>query len=105
MNRLERAKELREEADRLEAEEVRLMPDKWEIGMRVRFLRSAEWAWSKGTEATVIKLDESCKGRRGDEYQVFWTEPDGGGATWWTTPDDVELVMNSEKSTNNQLYT
>jgi len=92
MNRLERAKELRDEADRLEAEAVRLMPGKWKVGMRVRFLRHKEWAWSKGAEATVIKLDKSCNGRRGDEYQVFWTEPDGGGATWWTTPDDVELV-------------
>lgn len=92
MDRLKRAKELRDEADRLEREAGRPLPDKWEKGMRVRFLQSKEWAWSKGTEATVTKLSDECKDRKGYEYQVFWTKPDSGGATWWTTPDDVELV-------------
>ncbi len=94
MDKLKRAKELREEAQRLEIEAhaERPLPKKWRIGMRVRFLQHKEWAWSKGSEATVTKLSDECKGKSGAEYQVFWTEPDGGGAIWWTTPDDVELV-------------
>lgn len=83
--RLERAKELREEADRLEAEAARKLPEKWKIGMRVRFLHDKDWAWKAGQEATVVKVREDQK--------VFWTVPDSGtrNATWWTTPDDVEL--------------
>lgn len=92
-SRIERAKALREEAQRLEAEAVRPLPKKWELGMRVRFLRHKEWAWSAGTEATVIELSDEFKGSPGNEYQVFWTEPDGGCAKWWTTPDDVEIVV------------
>lgn len=92
-DRLKRAKALREEAQKLEAEDARLLPTKWKIGMRVRFLRHKEWAWSSGLEATVVKLSNECKHKNGRDYQVFWTEPDGGGAIWWTTPDDVELVQ------------
>lgn len=94
MDKLQRAKELREEADRLETEahNERLLPKKWKVGQRVRFLKYREWAWNKGTEATIIELSPDCKHKSASEYQVFWTEPDGGGATWWTTPDDVELV-------------
>lgn len=97
MDKMKIAKELREEAHRLEVEAhaERPLPKKWEVGMRVRFLRDSEWAWSKGSEATVVTLSEDCKDRKGGEYQVFWTEPDGGGATWWTTPDDVEFVTNN----------
>lgn len=32
------------------------------------------------------------EGRKADEYQVFYTEPDSGCALWWTTPSDVELM-------------
>jgi len=96
MDKLTRAKKLREEAARLEAEAEaeagRPMPDKWALGMRVRFRRHNEWAWRSGSEATVVELSDDCKNKTGREYQVFWTEPDGGGAVWWTTPDDVELV-------------
>lgn len=92
MDRLKKAKELREEARRLEVEAARPLPDKWKIGMRVRFLRGSEWTWGVGTEATVVKLSPECARRKGSEYQVFWTSPDDGGAIWWTTPDDVELV-------------
>lgn len=94
MDRLAKAKELRAEAERLEREEfdMRPLPSKWKVGMRVRFLESKEWAWSKGSEATIVKLRADCKVRSASEYQVFWTEPDGGGAMWWTNPSDVELV-------------
>ena len=94
MDKLKRAKELREEAQRLEEEAhaERCLPKKWEVGMRVRFLKQQEWSWRKGQEATVERLSDECKNRSGHEYQVFWTVPDGGGAIWWTTPDDVELV-------------
>jgi len=91
--RLNRAKELRLQADVLEQEAARPLPENWEIGMRVRFIRSSEWAFSKGDEAVVTKLREECSDRKGYEYQVFFTSPDNGEASWWTTPDDVELVI------------
>lgn len=94
VDRLAKAKELRAEAERLEKEafDTRTLPPKWKIGMRVRFLRPKEWAWSAGSEATVTRLSPECRDRAASEYQVFWTSPDGGGATWWTTPSDVEWV-------------
>ena len=92
MDRLKIAKELREEADRLEREHNRPRPKKWKVGHRVRFLRSKEWAWREGMEATIVELDSDCRKKAASEYQVFWTEPDSGNATWFTTPDDVELV-------------
>jgi hypothetical protein len=102
MDRLKLAKELREEAQRLEAEEARLLPEKWELGMSVRFLHHKEWAWNAGNEATVVELHDNCKNRNGHEYQVFWTEPDGGGAIWCTTPDDVELVPSNGGGTRHE---
>lgn len=92
MDRLQRVKDLREEADRLEREANRPMPEKWKHGMRVRFLHNKDFAWQAGSEATIIRLSKECHQRKASEYQVFWTEPDGGGASWWTTPDDVEWV-------------
>lgn len=91
--RIKEVKKLRDEANQLEREATRPLPYKWKKGLRVRFLRDEDWAWSQGTEATVVTLDKGCKGKLGNEYQVFWTEPDGGGAVWWTTPNDVELVI------------
>lgn len=82
--RLERAKELRDLADRLEAEARRKLPKQWEIGMRVRFLHDKPWAWKKGQEAMVVDVRE--------DQQVFTTEPDSKKARWWTTTNDVELV-------------
>lgn len=92
MDKLTRAKELRAKADLLEKQAARPLPDEWKIGQRVRFLEHKEWAWSKGSEATIVQMHPEFKGRKAYEYQVFWTEPDSGGARWWTTPDDVELV-------------
>lgn len=97
--RLERAKQLRKEADQLEKEAVRNLPDKWEVGMRVRYLRSEDWTWSKGSEGIVNSLREECADRKGYEYQVFYTSPlsaKDGSPTWWTTPDDVEFISNNE---------
>ena len=91
--RIKEVKKLRDEANQLEREATRSLPLKWKKGLRVRFLRDQDWAWSKGTEATVVALDKDYKGKLGNEYQVFWTEPDDGRAMWWTTPNDVELVM------------
>lgn len=56
-------------------------------------MHDKEWAWSAGMEATIVELRNEYKDRKADEYQVFYAEPDSGGATWWTTPDDVELVV------------
>ena len=92
MDKLQRAKELREEAARLEAEAARSLPGKWRVGMRVRFLHDKPWGWSKGQEGTVITLSDECKNRTGSQYQVFWTQPDNSSAIWWTTPNDVVLV-------------
>ena len=92
MEKLEIAAELRAEADKLEKQATRKLPKKWRVGQRVRFLEHKEWAWSKGSEATVVELSKVYTGRSGDEYQVFWTSPDGSSSKWWTTPDDVELI-------------
>ena len=93
-DKLQRAVELRKEALKLEraAFAERPLPDKWKVGMRVRFLRGQEWAWSAGSEAIIVELSPACKNQRANEYQVFWTRPDNNYAIWWTTPDAVELV-------------
>ena len=90
--RVKRAADLRNEADRLEKESKRNLPKKWKVGQRVRFLRTKDWAWVAGCEATIVDLSKECKTTPAHEYQVFWTKLDGYDAEWWTTPDDVELV-------------
>lgn len=88
-------------ADALEAEAKRLrqkafserpLPDRWRVGQRVRFLRSAAWAWTAGEEAVISGLRDPSVNKPAAEYQVFYTKPDVGQACWWTTPDDVELA-------------
>ena len=90
--RMERVLKLRAKADGLESQITRKLPDKWEVGQRVRFIRDMEWACDKGSEATINEIRYEDKGKSACEYQVFWTSPDDREATWWTTPDDVELV-------------
>lgn len=94
MDKLLQAQLLRVEADRLEQEHFneRSLPPKWKVGMRVRFITDSEWGWAKGEEATIRQLRGECHTRQANEYQVFWTEPDKGGARWWTTPADVEWI-------------
>ena len=92
INRIDAARALRAEAELLEKEAARLLPKKWKIGMRVRFIRDKEWAWCAGAEATVVKLSPECHETEGNKHQVFWTTPDSGYGIYWTTPNDVELI-------------
>lgn len=79
-------------ADRLEREAARNLPDRWGVGMRVRYLRSSAYGWDAGDEGTVIGLGADCQSKKGGEYQVFYTRPDKYEGSFWTTPDDVELI-------------
>jgi hypothetical protein len=74
-------------------------PEKWEVGMVVEYLKSSEWAWSKGTRGVVHRLYEPHIGKPGSaDYQVFWVHPlDKTGEpdfsySWWTTPKDVTWI-------------
>lgn len=98
MSKAETAKVLRAMANQLEidAHNERPMPAVWEIGQRVRFIRSQEWAFNKGDESNIVKLRDEDKGKTAREYQVFWTSPDSSQGIFWTTPDDVELVIDKE---------
>lgn len=70
----------------------RLLPDSWRVGQKVRYLNSSEFAWSRGDIAYVLKLRDEYKGRPAAEYQVFYTGVPSTGCSYWTTPNDVELV-------------
>jgi hypothetical protein len=87
-----RADELRKEANELDRIAARQLPEKWEVGMRVRYLETNDWAWKKGDIAYVNRVFPNYIGRPADEYQVFYTGPMNQAATLWTTPDDVEWV-------------
>lgn len=89
---LGRAKQLREQADRLELLSKRKLPAFWKVGMKVRYLKDSEWAWRGGDTAYVKQLRSEYAGTPADTYQVFYTGPLDGGSIFWTTPDDVELV-------------
>lgn len=93
-----RAANFRTEAAKLEAQffMTRPLPEKWQKGQRVRFLKTSEWAWAKGSEATIVEVRKEYKTYKATQYQVFYTSPDSGDAIWWTTPNDVELVSNEK---------
>ena len=75
--------------------ENRPLPVRWEIGQKVRFLRDSEWAWGAGGIAYVVGFRDDSKKKLAHEYQVFYTSPTLGKerGMWWTTPNDVELVV------------
>jgi len=89
---IDRAKELREQADELEKMANRKRPKKWEVGMNVRYIVDKYWGPRKGSEAVIVQIAESTAGKQADEYQVFWCEPKNGSGKFWTTPSDVELI-------------
>lgn len=93
-----RAAALRTEAARLEALafNTRPLPEKWQVGQRVRFLKDREWAWSKGSEATIVRLRGEYAHCLANHYQVFYTSPDSKDVLWWTTSADVELVSDEK---------
>lgn len=74
--------------------DTRPLPDYWRVGQKVRFLRNADWTWSKGQIATITSLRDT--GVPAAQYQVFYTKPLSGSGHWWTTPDDVELAEEAE---------
>ena len=92
------ARKLSAQAALLEADAAKLrqqardlsIPERWEVGQKVRYLRDRYWAWSAGAEAVIIEMLDHGKTAR--EYQVFYTRPINGKGTFWTTPDDVELA-------------
>lgn len=92
-DKLAKAAALRAEADRLEKQAFveRSLPDKWRLGQKVRYLRDSEWAWAKGEIAYVKGFREHAD-LPAAQYQVFYTGPGGRDFSFWTTPDDVELV-------------
>jgi hypothetical protein len=90
------ADDLRKLAEELDVIAARPLPKKWEIGMRVRYLKTNEWAWRKGDIAYVNKLRPEYNEKPADEYQVFYTGPANQSAIFWTTPDDVEWVQPTE---------
>ena len=89
------------EANRLLAESERLreeawlenVPERWEVGMRVRYIREQEWVCGAGTEAIITAHMDEREGKNprpaGSEYQVFWCSPDDRAWLCWTTPRDV----------------
>lgn len=76
----------------------RPLPDHWRVGDRIRYIRDKEHCCDAGSLGVVVAVRPECAFKSADEYQVFWTRPDGwaktlgGGAKFWTTPDEVELV-------------
>lgn len=73
-------------------------PDRWEVGMEVRYREDKDWAWAKGDTGFVCEVRDEYKDTPGNEYQVFYTTtppcegyPEGFG-NFWTTPEDVEWI-------------
>jgi hypothetical protein len=94
---LNAAAKLRKQADEMEARANRKLPHKWEIGMKVRYVTSQEWAWSKGDTAYIVEFKDKER-KLAHEYQVFYTSPKIDGNTMmWTDPDDVEWIEDNEQ--------
>lgn len=72
--------------------------DHWRVGDRIRYIRDKEHCCDAGALGVVVEVSPECAYKSADEYQVFWTRPDGWAKTlgcrakFWTTPDEVELV-------------
>ena len=87
------AKTLRAEAADIEEKAKRLLPNKWEIGQKVRFIVDKDHCCNKGCIAEITSLQLENLNVPADEYQVFYTTPVDGSGRWWTTPDEVELFI------------
>lgn len=97
LTKRDRAKLLHGLARQLSAEAYaeRPMPEHWEVGQKVRYLRDKEWCSDAGETGVIVAVSDECAEKPAYEYQVFWTLPDkykNRGARFWTTPGDVELV-------------
>lgn len=91
-DRIKLAEKLEAQAKRLRQEAVRKLPDFWRVGQKVRYLRDSEWAWGEGDIGFVSSLRDEYKNKPAQEYQVFYTTSESGYGSFWTTPDDVELL-------------
>jgi hypothetical protein len=91
--KMDKAAALREEAARLEKEafDSRVLPDRWRVGQKVRMRADTDFAWSAGDIMTITRIRD--KGRLAHEYQVFYTTTADGFGSFWTTPDDVEELV------------
>jgi hypothetical protein len=96
-SKLVQATKLEAEAARLrkQAFEERCLPDFWRIGQRVRYITDSEFAWDRGDTAQIVGFHHRyLEGTiPANEYQVFYTSGPGNPARYWTTPSDVELVL------------
>jgi hypothetical protein len=87
--------------DRRNAFDSRPLPDHWRVGDRIRYIRDKEHCCDAGALGVVVAVGPECAEKLAGEYQVFWTCPQGwtntlgGGAKFWTTPDEVELVQSA----------
>ena len=92
-SKLARAAELEAQARSLReaAYNERPLPDFWRVGQKARFIRDQDFGFQKGTIATIIEVKDA--GKPASEYQVFLTSNDSGRTRFWTTPDEVELVI------------
>lgn len=92
-------RDLLDRADLLEAEartlrkkahDTRPLPERWEVGHKVRFIKDIEWGPCAGDVLEIMEVEHPE--RPAGEYQVFFTGPAWGGGRYFTTPDDVEWV-------------
>lgn len=98
-DKLETAAQLEAQAKQLrrEAFAERPLPDHWRVGDRIRYIRNKEHCCEAGALGVVVEVEHPE--RPAAEYQVFYTRPDGwtttlgGTARFYTTPDEVELVL------------
>lgn len=91
-NRIQQAEVLEAQAAELRRWAGRPLPDVWRVGQKIRYLRWSDHAWSEGDTAYVKELRADHAGKPADQYQVFYTGPLDRSDSFWTTPDDVELV-------------
>lgn len=102
-SKIDRADELASEAAALRAQAFteRPLPKKWAKGQKVRYIRdsSGGWSFTRGGLGVIHRIDPRTKDRLASEYVLFWTHPldpngePNKGISWWTTSDDVELVI------------
>ena len=77
----------------------RPLPDHWEVGQRVRYIKSSEWAYDAGRTAVIVETRQEYEDRPASDYSVFYTRPldDNGvqvsGVKYWTPSTDVELLV------------
>lgn len=95
MDKLEQAKKLRLLAARLEEEahNERCLPVRWEVGMKVRFLNSEEWAWRKGDIGHIDKIRPESQGKLAANGPCFFGVVfPGARGVYFASSEDVEWI-------------